>query len=117
MTGSAVGFALAFVGKLLGVASVVYVNGKRSYRGATVRPGDAVKTGGLSEAAFVVGLDVFMLRQHSEMRLLAPKGGSNRLAAGLRLITCGLLPVIEAGGAQGADGDWHRNYQRYCLLC
>ncbi len=39
---------LAFAGKLLGVASEVYINGKRGYRGATVRPGDVVKTGGLS---------------------------------------------------------------------
>jgi len=102
LTGSTVGFALAFpqlatAGKLLGVASEVYVNGKRSYRGTTVRPGDVVKTGGLSEAVFVVGKDAFMLRQNSEMRLLASKGGSNRQVAGLRLITGGLLSVFAPG--------------------
>ena len=102
MAGSAVGFAMAFpqlasAGKLLGVASEVYVNGKRSYHGATIRPGDVVKTGGLSEAVFIVGKDAFMLRQNSEMRLVAHKGGSSRTAAGLRLITGGLLSVFASG--------------------
>lgn len=102
MAGSAAGFAIAFpqlasAGKLLGVASEVYVNGKRSYRGASIRPGDVVKTGGLSEAVFVVGKDAYMLRQNSEMRLVAVKGGSSRVAAGLRLITGGLLSVFAPG--------------------
>ena len=103
MAGSAAGFAIAFpqlaaAGKLLGVASEVYVNGKRSYHGANIRPGDVVKTGGLSEAVFVVGKDAFMLRENSEMRLTAAKGGSRSIAAGLRLITGGLLSVFAPGG-------------------
>ena len=102
MAGSAVGFAIAFphlatAGKLLGVASEVYVNGKRSYRGAKIRPGDVIKTGGLSEAVFVVGKDAFMLRQNSELHLVAAKGGSSRVAGGLRLITGGLLSVFAPG--------------------
>ena len=101
VAGSAAGFALALpqlatAGKLLGVASEVYVNGKRSYRGATIRPGDVVRTGGLSEAVFVVGKDAFMLRQNSEMRLT--KGGSSKaIATGLRLLTGGLLSVFAPG--------------------
>jgi len=98
---SAAGFAVAFpqiatAGKLLGVASEVYVNGKRAYRGATIRPGDVVRTGGLSEAVFVVGKDAFMLRQNSEMRLAAA-GASKGVAAGLRLLTGGLLSVFAQG--------------------
>jgi len=102
LAGSAAGFAIAFpqlasAGKLLGVASEVYVNGKRSYRGASIRPGDVVKTGGLSEAVFVIGKDAYMLRQNSEMHLIAAKGGSSRIAAGLRLVTGGLLSVFSPG--------------------
>ncbi len=88
---------LAFAGKLLGVASEVYINGKRGYRGATVRPGDVVKTGGLSEAVFVVGKDAFMLRERSEMRLLAPERGTVGIAAGLRVVTGALLSVFGSG--------------------
>jgi hypothetical protein len=102
IAGSAVGFAIAFpqlatAGKLLGVASEVYVNGKRSYHGATIRPGDVVKTGGLSEAVFVVGKDAFMLRQNSEMRLIKGKNASSTVVAGLRLVTGGLLSVFAPG--------------------
>ncbi|UCD69483.1 MAG: hypothetical protein JSW48_05265 [Betaproteobacteria bacterium] len=88
---------LAMAGKLLGVASEVYVNGKRSYRGATIRPGDVVKTGGLSEAVFVVGKDVFMLREHSEMHLLASEPGTTGIAAGVRVVTGGLLSAFASG--------------------
>ncbi|NIO39474.1 MAG: hypothetical protein GTO41_04280 [Burkholderiales bacterium] len=88
---------LALGGKLLGVASEVYVNGKRAYRGATIRPGDVVKTGGLSEAVFVVGKDAFMLRQNSEMRLLPSKGGARGTVSGLRVITGALLSVFGPG--------------------
>lgn len=88
---------LALAGKLLGVASEVYVNGKRAYRGTTIRPGDAVKTGGLSEAVFVVGRDAFMLRERSEMRLLASESGISGVAAGLRVLTGALLSVFGSG--------------------
>ncbi len=88
---------VVFAGKLLGVASEVYVNGKRAYRGATVRPGDVVKTGGLSEAVFVVGKDAFMLRERSELRLIGSKQGARGVAAGLRLLTGGLLSVFAPG--------------------
>ena len=88
---------LAFGGKLLGVASEVYVNGKRAYRGATIRPGDVVKTGGRSEAVFVVGKDAFMLRERSEMRLLASDSGISSVAAGLRVFTGALLSVFGSG--------------------
>lgn len=101
LAGSAAGVSLAFpqlavAGKLLGVASEVYVNGKRAYRGATIRPGDVVKTGGLSEALFVVGKDAFMLRQNSEMRLITSRVAKG-IAAGLRVVTGGLLAVFEPG--------------------
>ena len=100
--GSAAGALLAFPqvalgGKLLGVASEVYINGKRSFRGATIRPGDVVNTGRLSEAVFVVGEDAFMLRERSEMRLLASDSGSNRIASGLRVVTGALLSVFGSG--------------------
>ena len=99
--GSLAGVALAFpqlaaAGKLLGVASEVYVNGKRAYRGTRIKPGDVVKTGGLSEALFVVGKDAFMLRQNSEMRLLTSQT-SRAIAAGLRVLTGGLLAVFAPG--------------------
>lgn len=101
LAGSAAGVSLAFpqlaaAGKLLGVASEVYVNGKRAYRGATIRPGDVIKTGGLSEALFVVGKDAFMLRQNSEMRVLTSRVAKG-IAAGLRVLTGGLLAVFEPG--------------------
>ena len=100
--GTAVGAILAFPqlaigGKLLGVASEVYINGNRAFRGATIRPGDVVNTGRLSEAVFVVGEDAFMLRERSEMRLLESESGSNRVAAGLRVIAGGLLSVFGSG--------------------
>ena len=88
---------LALAGKLLGVASEVYINGKRAFRGATVGPGDVVKTGGLSEAVFVVGNDAFMLRQRSEMRLIAPEQRTGGIAAGLRVVTGALLSVFGSG--------------------
>ena len=102
LTGSLAGVALAFpqiaaAGKLLGVASEVYVNGKRAYRGAVIRPGDTVKTGGLSEAVFVVGTDVFMLRENSQMRLNKGTKANRAIASGLRVLTGALLSVFGPG--------------------
>jgi len=102
LAGSVAGFAIAFpqlatAGKLLGVASEVYVNGKRAYRGTTIRPGDIVKTGGLSEAVFVVGKDAFMLRENSQMRLLKGTAANRSVAPGLRVVTGALLSVFGPG--------------------
>lgn len=102
LAGSLTGVALVFpqvaaAGKLLGVASEVYVNGKRAIRGTTIGPGDVVRTGGLSEGVFVVGKDVFMLRENSEMRLLPAKKAARGVAAGVRVVTGGVLSVFGSG--------------------
>ncbi len=73
----------------------VLVNGVQAMRDTLIKAGDTVKTGAGATVIFVLGADVFMLRQMSSMQL-ENKGGA-LLINGLRLVTGAMLAVFGPG--------------------
>jgi hypothetical protein len=66
----------------------VHVNGANAQRGGELRPGDSVRTQPGSEIVFVTQRDAFLVRQSSEVSLLAN---------GLRVVTGAVLSVFAPG--------------------
>lgn len=87
----------ASAGRLSAAAGEVRINGRRAQRGAAVKPGDTVSTGGLSQAVFVIGKDAFMLRADSEMEIYGAKRVRAGVVSGLRILTGALLSVFGPG--------------------
>jgi len=64
----------------------VHVNGASAQRGGELRPGDSVRTQPGAEIVFVAQTDAFLVRQNSEVSLLAD---------GLRIVTGAVLSVFK----------------------
>lgn len=78
----------------------VRVNGRPIDRGAQIRAGDQVATGADGYVVFAVGLDAFMLRSRSELRL--DPNPDSPLVTGLRLLTGALGAVFGRRSGAGA---------------
>lgn len=66
----------------------VHVNGANAQQGGEVRPGDTVRTQPNAEIVFVSQRDAFLVRQNSEVSLVAN---------GLRVVTGAILSVFASG--------------------
>jgi hypothetical protein len=66
----------------------VHINGADAQRGGELRPGDAVRTQPGAEIVFVSQADAFLVRQNSEVSLVAN---------GLRVVTGAVLSVFAPG--------------------
>ncbi len=73
----------------------VRVNGAAALPGASIKPGDVVRTGAKSVAVFVVGKDAFLLRENSEVSLSGVPEQS--LIAEIRMKVGKLLSVFGRG--------------------
>ncbi len=73
----------------------VMVNGVQAMRDTLIKAGDTVKTGAGATVIFVLGADVFMLRQMTSLQLESK--GSSLLISGLRLVTGAMLAVFGPG--------------------
>ncbi len=89
----------------------VSVNGKPATAASRVRTGDLIETGPDSKLVFVLGQDVFLLRERSSLKLENPTSSGKVAIASLRLETGALLAVfgkgsrmIETGTATAAAG-------------
>ena len=66
----------------------VHINGANAQQGGELRPGDGVRTQPGAEIVFVTQRDAFLVRQNSEVSLLAN---------GLRIVTGAVLSVFAPG--------------------
>jgi hypothetical protein len=71
----------------------VLINGRSAKPGAALNPGDSVASAVGSSAVFVVGRDVFLIREKSELHT----AGDKALTGTLRLVTGKLLSVFGRG--------------------
>jgi hypothetical protein len=81
------------------LAGEVRVNGRRIDRRAAIRGGDVIVTGGGGSLWFTLGGDAFLVRSHSELRLVRASARDTLISA-LRLISGAIGATFARGAAR-----------------
>ena len=76
----------------------VSINGRKASKKSRVVPGDTVITGAGAQAAFILGRDVFLVKENSRLETFGKLGDA--VASTLRLVTGGMIAVFGKGPAR-----------------